>query len=74
MKRIPPAPFDISPKDNKLTDRVARCNPNIYDGKYNLVELEEWIRGMEKIYTVIEVPNERKVNVGTFYLTREANI
>ena len=38
------------------------------------MKLEEWIRGMEKIFTVVEVTNEKKVNVGTFYLTREADI
>jgi len=33
------------------------------------VELEEWIRGMEKIFTVVEVLGDNKVNIGTFYLT-----
>jgi len=27
----------------------------MYDGKYNPVELEEWIRGMKKIFVVVEV-------------------
>ena len=29
---------------------------------------------MEKIFAVIEVPEEKKVNIGTFYLTGEADI
>jgi len=74
MKRIFPAPSGIPPKDDKLVDRVAQCNPKVYDRKYALVELNEWIRGMEKIFTVVKVPDEKKVNIGTFYLTREANI
>jgi len=36
--------------------------------------LEEWIRGMENIFAVIEVPEEKKVNIMTFYLTEKANI
>jgi len=29
---------------------------------------------VEKIFTIIEVPGEKKVNIGTFYLTDETNI
>jgi len=66
MKQIPPAPSEIPRKDDKLADRVARHNLKVYDGKYDLVELEEWIRGMENIFTVVEIPNEKKVNIRTF--------
>jgi len=46
----------------------------MYNGKYDLVELEEWIRGMEKVFVVVEVPENKKVNIGTFYLIGEADI
>jgi len=29
---------------------------------------------MEKIFAVVEVPEEKKVNIGTFYLAGEADI
>ena len=29
---------------------------------------------MEKIFTVVEVPEEKRVNIGTYYLTGEADI
>jgi len=38
------------------------------------VELENWIRGIEKIFTVLDVSEEKKANIGTFYLTKEAHI
>jgi len=57
-----------------LADRVARCNPKVYDGSYDPVVLEEWIREMEKIFTVVEVPEEKKMNIGTYFLSGEANI
>jgi len=38
------------------------------------VELEEWIRSIEKIFAVIEVPKEKNVTIGIFYFTREADI
>jgi len=31
-------------------------------------------RGMKTIFTIIEIPEERKVNTGTFYLTRKVDI
>jgi len=32
MKMIPQVPTKIPPKEDKLTDRVGRCNPKVYDG------------------------------------------
>ena len=32
------------------------------------------MRGIEKIFTVIEVPKKKKANIGTYYLTSEADI
>ena len=70
MKRIPPASSEIPPKDDILVDRVARCNHKAYDGKYDLVELEDCIRGMEKILTVVGVLDEIKLNLRACYLIR----
>ena len=51
-------------KEDKLADRVARRKPKVYDGSYDPVVLEGWIRGMEKIFTVVEVPEEKKISIG----------
>ena len=32
------------------------------------------VRGIEKIFTVVEVSEEKKVNIGTYYLIGEADI
>jgi len=74
MKRISQVPTKTSPKEDKLADRVALYNPKVYNGTYDLVELEEWIRGMEKIFTMLKVPEEKKVNIGMYYLIGVANI
>jgi len=74
MKRIPQVPTKTPPKEDKLVDRIAHCNSKVYDRTYDPVVLEEWVRGMEKIFTVVEVPEEIKVNIGTYYLIGEANI
>ena len=34
----------------------------------------EWIRGTEKIFTVVEVLEEKKVNIRMYYLTSEVDI
>ena len=41
MKRIPQLPAETPPKDDKLANRVAWCNPKVYDGNYYTVVLEE---------------------------------
>jgi len=74
MKRIPYIPHEPTPKSNKLVDRVACCNPKIYNVNSVLVELKEQIRGMEHIFVVVEVSEEQKMNIWTFYLARKANI
>jgi len=43
MKRILIAPVDIPFMDDELADRAARRNPKVYNGKYDQVELKEWI-------------------------------
>jgi len=74
MKCIPLVPPVNPHKEDKLADRVATRNSKNYGGSYDPVELEEWIRGMEKIFVVIEVLEEKRVNIRTFYLIREADI
>jgi len=75
MMQCIPSVLPINPpKEDKVADKVARCNLKTYGKTYDSVELEEWIRGIEKIFVVIEVLKEKKVNIGTFYLTGEANI
>ena len=74
MKQIPPIPPKGLSKPNDIANSVAKRNPKMYNGKYDLVELEEWIRGMEKVFVVVEVPENKKVNIGTFYLIGEAEI
>ena len=58
-------------KEDQIADGVAYRNLKTYDGKYNPMELEEWIRGMEKIFIIIKLffVKEKKVNITTFYRT-----
>jgi len=74
MQRISPVIIKNLLKDDKLADRVAQSNRKVYDGKYYPIKLKEWIRGMKKMFTLVEVPKEKKVYIGTFYLTEEADI
>jgi len=74
MKRIPPIPPEGPTKPDDVAVRVAKCNPRTYEGKYDPVELEEWIRGMENIFAIVEVPENKKVNIRTFYLAGEVDI
>ena len=48
-----------SSKSDELANRVAKSNPKVYNGKYD-PELEEYIKGMKKIFAVMEVLDEKK--------------
>ena len=74
MQHIPLVPLVDDPKEDKLADRVARHNCKTYGGSYNPMDLKEWIGGMKNIFTVIEVIEEKRVNIEMFYLTREGYI
>ena len=73
MQRIPTAAPVNPPKEDKLAYRVVRSNRRTYGWGNEPVELQEWIRCMEKMFTVIEVPKEKRVDIATFYLIGEAN-
>ena len=74
IKCIPQVHGETPPKEDKLAYRVAWCDPKVYDRNYDPVVVEEWVKGMEKIFTVVKVPEEKKVNIGTYYSSGEANI
>jgi len=61
-------------KGNKHFERVAKQNPKTYDGKEDPIILEEWVRQMEKIFDVVEVPDDKRVSIGAFYLSGQADI
>jgi len=46
----------------------------VYEGKGDPMILEEWIRQMKKIFDVVEVPDNKRINIGTFYLSRTADM
>jgi len=73
MKQIPPIPPEGPTKPDDVADRVAKCNPRTYEVSTIQLNLKR-IRGMEKIFVIVEVPENKKVNIGTFYLAGEADI
>ena len=40
-------------------DRVVARKPNYYDSQAEPSKLENWIKNMEKVLDVVEVPTER---------------
>jgi len=60
MKHIPLVPPVNPPKEHKLVDRIVWHNPRTYGESYDPVELKEWIRGMEKIFSMNKVPRREE--------------
>jgi len=67
-----PYSSESTSKPNKLANMIAQCNPIVYDGTSDPAKLKQWIRGMEKVFVITKVPEE-KVNIGTLYLIGEAD-
>ena len=74
ISSVPPIPSENPPKSDTLADRVAERNPKVYNGNLDPVELEDWIRRMEKIFAVVKVLEEKTVNLETFALAGEVDI
>ena len=67
-KRLKQVEPEKSRSEAKFFDQVAKRNPNVYEGKEDPMILEEWIRQMKKIFDVVEVPDNKRINIGTFYV------
>ncbi|XP_051130792.1 uncharacterized protein LOC127251224 [Andrographis paniculata] len=50
-----------------------RHNPPIYSGSVEPGVLEFWVEKMEKIFRVIQVPPDQRVNIGAYFLEGRAN-
>jgi len=54
-------------------DRIAVRKPNYYDRKADPGEVESWLRNIEKVFDVVEVPTEWQVSIGSYYLSGKVN-
>jgi len=73
-KRLKEVEPEKSGSKTKFFDRVAKRNPKVYEGKEDPMILEEWIRQMEKIFDVVEVLDDKRINIGAFYLSETADM
>ena len=74
MNGVCPISLEASSKPNKLANKVTRLYPKVWDGKYDSIKLLEWVRRIEKIFEVVEVPEEKKINIRIFKLAEEDDI
>ena len=58
----------------QLMEKFRRLNPPIFKGDGRPMEVEGWIREMEKTFQVIQCTNEEKVNLATYMLQDRADI
>jgi len=68
-KRLKEAKPERTGGETKFSDRVTKRNPKVYEGKEDPMILGEWIRQIQKIFDVVEVTNNKRINIWTFYLS-----
>ncbi|XP_057542410.1 uncharacterized protein LOC130820884 [Amaranthus tricolor] len=54
-------------------EMMLTSKPSTFDGKGEPSELELWLREFDKLFDVVECPEELKVNQPAFYLVGEAD-
>ncbi|XP_074277131.1 uncharacterized protein LOC141600780 [Silene latifolia] len=54
--------------------KMGNCNPKTYDGKLDPVELENWIRSLDKLFDAIQCPEKWRVEFTVYYLVGQADL
>ncbi|XP_019192768.1 PREDICTED: uncharacterized protein LOC109187077 [Ipomoea nil] len=68
---LPPPP----PVGNRDVGRlVSGHRPPVFAGEEDPVLLEEWIRSLDNIFAVVGCPDDRRVELATFYFSHEADL
>ena len=57
---------------SEISKRISQSKPSTFHGKGEPSKLELWLREFDKIFYVVECPEELKVNQAAFYLVGEA--
>ncbi|XP_051143819.1 uncharacterized protein LOC127260167 isoform X2 [Andrographis paniculata] len=63
----------MMPQQRSFIDAVMRHNPPTYSGSVEPGVLEFWVEKMEKIFRVVQVPPDQRVNIGAYFLEGRAN-
>ncbi|XP_057548065.1 uncharacterized protein LOC130826500 [Amaranthus tricolor] len=58
---------------SEMSKRISQSEPLTFDAKWEPSELELWLREFDKLFDVVECPEELKVNHAAFYLVGEAD-
>ena len=59
-------------KAAKMVEIARRLRAQEFQGTTDLVQAEEWIKRIDRVFEVIECSKERKVNIATFLLEGRA--
>ena len=60
--------------NSHMFKKLAILHPPTYDGASNRKDFEDWVRGMEKLFNVLQCPEEWRIGFVGFYLKEEANL
>ena len=77
MKLVINVEQDLNEIKCLLLCRMSQTESNNHHESINnedMEELDKWIWNMGKIFVVVEVCKDKKVNIGQFYESREADI
>ncbi|XP_019153486.1 PREDICTED: uncharacterized protein LOC109149958 [Ipomoea nil] len=68
---VPPSPHAGNRDVGRL---VSGHRPPVFAGEEDPVILEEWIRSLDKIFAIVGCPEDRQVELASFYFNHEADL
>ncbi|XP_057543813.1 uncharacterized protein LOC130823196 [Amaranthus tricolor] len=68
-----PRERSMSELASEMSKRISQSKPSTFNGKGEPSELELWLREFDKLFDVVECPEELKVNQAAFDLVGEAD-
>ena len=68
-----PRERSMSELASEMSKRISQSKPSTFDSKGEPSEVELWLREFDKLFDVVECPEELKVNQDAFYLVGEAD-
>ena len=63
----------LSEQAFEMSKRISHKKPSPFGGEGEPSELENWLREFDKLFDVVECPEELKVNQVAFYLIGEVD-
>jgi hypothetical protein len=69
-----PRQKSLEERASSISKRIAQSKPSTYSGKGETSMLENWLRGFDKLFSVVKCPAEFMVDQAAFFLVEDTRL